>query len=72
MKRIKTMFALVLTLVLALNLGAFSATAFADEKYEPNAAITKIIEVPVGTTLPDPMSFEFTITPVSWDNEAYS
>ncbi|MCL2826340.1 MAG: hypothetical protein FWD72_02915, partial [Eggerthellaceae bacterium] len=69
MKRLKK--TLALALASALCLGIIAPTAHAAEGYTPNAAITKVIEVPVGTTLPDPMDFEFEIKAQSWDSVAF-
>jgi len=59
-------------LTLVLCLGAFVPAAAADENYVPNAAITKILQTPVGTTLPSVMDFVFEIRPVKWDNAVYN
>ena len=67
MTKFKTLITLALTL--ALCLGALAPAASASESYVPNAAITKILQAPVGTTLPGKMDFVFEIKPVKWDNE---
>ena len=84
MKKSKIFLALMLALVLCFS--AFVPAALAAgpggrpgngggigqvRSYDPNAAITKILETPIGVTLPDPMNFEFEITPVKWDNAAF-
>ena len=67
---------LVLALAVALVMCCASIpSVFADE--EPavatsEAAITKVLKVPYGTAIPSSMSFDFEVTPLSVDGNAYN
>ena len=75
-KRPKTLVAAALALVLALSsIQAFGASlnendalVTTDESQPVQAAITKILRMPVGTTTPD-ATFNFTATPISIDED---
>lgn len=69
MKRTKKVAAIILTLVLCFT--SISAAVFADESFVASVAITKVIEVPVGTELPTSMDFTFKTDPIGWDNATY-
>ena len=73
MKRIKSILLVTLSLIFGFVVLAPESFATTGTRniYQPNAAITKIVRTPVGTTLPDPLDFEFDITPINWDNTAF-